>query len=89
MSTSGKSSRAVWLRRLHTWHWISSAIALAGILFFSLTGLTLNHAESLESQQQSYQATRKDIPTGLVAALKDDISRNGEGEAGPSEPLRR
>ena len=88
MKSAGRSRRAVWLKRMHTWHWISSAMALVGILFFSVTGLTLNHAERLESGQQSYQVVRKPVPAGLVTALKDDIRRNGEGDAGPSEPLR-
>ena len=36
--------RGWWLRQLHTWHWVSAAASLAGMLLFALTGLTLNHA---------------------------------------------
>ena len=39
--------RAFWLRQLHSWHWISAALSLAGMLLFAVTGLTLNHAGSL------------------------------------------
>lgn len=42
--------RAVWLKTLHQWHWISSAFSLLGMLLFSITGLTLNHAAQIESK---------------------------------------
>jgi uncharacterized protein len=42
-----KMTRGWWLKQLHTWHWISAAISLAGMLAFTLTGITLNHAESI------------------------------------------
>jgi hypothetical protein len=41
--------RAFWLRHLHRWHWISSAVCLIGIMLFAVTGLTLNHAGSIEA----------------------------------------
>ncbi|WP_454883808.1 PepSY-associated TM helix domain-containing protein [Sphingomonas oryzagri] len=40
-------SRGWWLKQLHTWHWISAAVSLAGMLMFALTGITLNHAASI------------------------------------------
>jgi hypothetical protein len=80
--------RAVWLKRMHEWHWISSAIALLGLLFFAITGITLNHAGNLETTQQQYSSTRKDMPAALVAELREDIRQNGEGEAAPTAPLR-
>ena len=30
--------RAYWLKTLHQWHWISSAICLLGMLLFAVTG---------------------------------------------------
>jgi hypothetical protein len=36
--------RAFWLKHLYRWHWISSAACLIGMLLFTVTGLTLNHA---------------------------------------------
>lgn len=41
--------RAVWLKNLHRWHWISSALCLLGMLFFSITGITLNHSAQIEA----------------------------------------
>ncbi|MET0291096.1 MAG: PepSY-associated TM helix domain-containing protein [Steroidobacteraceae bacterium] len=81
--------RAVWLKRMHEWHWISSAIALLGLLFFALTGFTLNHAELFEAPKQQYDVRRADVPAELVTALRADIEEYGEGEAEPTEPLRK
>lgn len=44
--------RSFWLRTLHQWHWISSAICLIGMLGFAATGLTLNHAARIEAKPQ-------------------------------------
>jgi hypothetical protein len=44
-----RKRRAWWLKQLHTWHWVSSACCLAGLLLFAITGITLNHARSIES----------------------------------------
>jgi hypothetical protein len=47
---SAKAKRAFWLKQLHTWHWISSAVSLVGLLLFTITGITLNHAGQIEGQ---------------------------------------
>jgi len=44
--------RGFWLRTLHQWHWISSAVCLIGMLLFAATGLTLNHAARIEAKPQ-------------------------------------
>lgn len=51
---SGKrgSTRQFWSKQLHTWHWISAAVSLAGILVFSITGITLNHAASISAEPE-------------------------------------
>ena len=36
-------------KTIKDWHWISSAICLIGMLLFSVTGITLNHAGWIES----------------------------------------
>lgn len=45
-----QAHRAGWLRTLHQWHWISSAVSLFGMLMFAITGITLNHAGAIESK---------------------------------------
>jgi len=42
--------RAFWLKTLHQWHWISSALCLIGLLLFAATGITLNHAADIEAK---------------------------------------
>ena len=42
--------RSFWLRQFQRWHWISAAICLIGMVLFAATGITLNHAGSLESK---------------------------------------
>lgn len=39
-----QKSRAFWLKHLHQWHWVSAAACLIGMILFSITGFTLNHA---------------------------------------------
>jgi uncharacterized protein len=41
--------RVWWLKQLHSWHWISAAVSLVGMLLFAITGLTLNHAGSISA----------------------------------------
>lgn len=69
MSVSKQASRAVWLKNLHQWHWISSALCLMGMFLFSITGITLNHASQIEARPA---VTRKQatVPAPLVAQLK-------------------
>ncbi|WP_174297188.1 PepSY-associated TM helix domain-containing protein, partial [Sphingomonas bacterium] len=40
-------TRGWWLKQLHSWHWISAAVSLTGMLAFAVTGVTLNHAASI------------------------------------------
>ncbi|MGH6613921.1 PepSY-associated TM helix domain-containing protein [Sphingomonas sp.] len=42
--------KTFWLKQLHTWHWISSAVSLIGLLLFAVTGFTLNHAADIEAK---------------------------------------
>lgn len=36
-----------WKRQVRTWHWMSGAISLIGMMLFALTGITLNHAADI------------------------------------------
>ena len=47
-STDSQRRRGYWMRTLHQWHWISSAVCLVGLLLFAVTGITLNHAARIE-----------------------------------------
>lgn len=61
--------RAYWLKTLHTWHWISSALCLLGMLLFAVTGLTLNNASRIESKA-TVQTRRAQLPGPLHETVK-------------------
>lgn len=68
-SASNQQRRAFWLKHLHQWHWISSAICLIGMLMFAVTGFTLNHAGQIEARPKV--VSRSDTaPRDVVEALK-------------------
>lgn len=68
---------AFWKAQLRQWHWISSAICLAGLLLFAVTGFTLNHAGLIEATPKTI--TREiSLPPALRAQL---------GQAVDGQPL--
>lgn len=64
-----KSRKAFWLKQLHMWHWMSSAVSLIGLLLFAITGFTLNHAADIEGTPVVAEKTAQ-LPPALVARLK-------------------
>src|SRR5690606_1155328 len=65
---TGQQRRGFWLRTLHQWHWISSAVCLVGMLLFAITGITLNHAAKIEGNPQVTNRTAT-LPAPLLQAL--------------------
>ena len=63
------SRRTYWLKMLHRWHWISSALCLVGMLAFAATGITLNHAASIESKPRM-QLRNAQLPPALLEQLR-------------------
>jgi hypothetical protein len=57
------------MRTLRQWHWISSAVCLIGMLLFTVTGLTLNHASRIEAKPTVTHLTLQ-----LPPALTDELS---------------
>jgi uncharacterized protein len=68
-SATKNSRRSAWLKTLHQWHWISSALCLLGILLFSFTGITLNHAAQIESHPK-VTMRRAELPPALLNHAK-------------------
>lgn len=64
-----KSRKAFWLKQLHMWHWMSSAVSLIGLLLFAITGFTLNHAADIEGSPTITQKAAQ-MPPALLASLK-------------------
>lgn len=56
------------LGTLRQWHWISSALCLAGMLLFSVTGITLNHAGQIEARPNTH-TIEEHMPKALLVQL--------------------
>ncbi|MDO5610816.1 MAG: PepSY-associated TM helix domain-containing protein [Pseudomonadota bacterium] len=75
-ATLRQQRRGFWLRQLHQWHWISAAVCLVAMLLFSVTGITLNHAASIEATAQ-VAVGNTTMPTSVLKSL----SNHEEGQA--------
>jgi len=84
---SGQQRRAFWLKHLHQWHWISSAICLIGMLMFAITGFTLNHAGQIEARPKvvtrSETAPRSVLDALRRAAPAEAATKNQKGAVPP------
>lgn len=70
--------RAYWLKTLHQWHWISSALCLLGLLLFAITGFTLNHSAQIEAKPRIIDKKLL-LPASLqtlLAAVKVDAAND-------------
>jgi len=65
-----KSRKAFWLKQLHMWHWMSSAVSLIGLLLFAITGFTLNHAADIEGTPVVVEKTAQ-MPPAILGKLGD------------------
>lgn len=68
--------RSRWLKQLHAWHWISSAVCLVGMLLFAFTGITLNHAGEIEAKPQIKTVTGT-LPAPMLAQVVDAADQAG------------
>lgn len=66
-----KSRKAFWLKQLHMWHWMSSAVSLIGLLLFAITGFTLNHAADIEGSPVVAEASAQ-MPAAMLGKLGTD-----------------
>jgi hypothetical protein len=67
--------RSWWLKQFRTWHWISAAASLLGMLLFAITGLTLNHAATISVTPKVVQHTATLSPS-LLAMLKREAAKD-------------
>lgn len=76
LKKSKNQLKAAWTKQFYFLHWTSSAVCLAAMLLFALTGITLNHAGDIGSNPKvvNRQAT---LPDELRAEL---AWREGEAE---------
>lgn len=83
-----KSRKAFWLKQLHTWHWMSSAISLVGLLLFAITGFTLNHAADIEASPRVVEHSAT-LPAGLRATIAPRADEGGTEDGNGNESVRR
>ena len=76
LDARAQQKRAFWLKHLHQWHWVSAAACLIGLVLFSLTGFTLNHADDIGASPQV---------TTRTAALPDNLRSELEAIASDSQ----
>jgi len=80
-SKSDPRRRAWWLKMLHEWHWVSSALCLVGMLLFAITGLTLNHAAQIESKPRVLRGEAP-VDGALLEALATLAEKHvGQGQS--------
>lgn len=85
-AVKARQHRAYWLKTLHRWHWISSAVSLVGLLLFTVTGITLNHAAQIEAEP-TVVARVAELPPAVLADI-DTMAPADEGEASLPDSLR-
>jgi uncharacterized protein len=78
--------RAYWLKTMHQWHWISSAVCLLGMLLFAFTGITLNHSAELDSAPQIMNREAA-LPEHLRASLAELGVQYEQDGVTPSLPV--
>ncbi|MCH8617929.1 PepSY-associated TM helix domain-containing protein [Undibacterium sp. TS12] len=77
-----QQKRAFWLRHLHQWHWISSAVCLIAMLLFAATGITLNHSAQIEAHP-AVSTKNGHLPFALLKQLQ--TARDKEEAVLPAE----
>lgn len=71
-----QKNRAFWLKHLHQWHWVSAAACLIGMVLFSITGFTLNHASAITAKPE-VTTTHAGLPSALLAPLQEEAAKEG------------
>lgn len=85
---SEKKKKAFWTRQFYLWHWVSSAICLASMLLFAVTGITLNHAGSITAEPVVSESVAT-IPSELRAHVMIRDNETADFKAPVARELRR
>src|SRR3982750_4020684 len=57
-------------RTMHLWHWISAAVCFAALTLFTITGITLNHADVINAKPE-VRGGGGQLPPDLLAELRN------------------
>lgn len=68
-------------RTMHLWHWISAAVCFAALALFTVTGITLNHADVI-SAKPSVRSGIAQLTPDLLAELR----HSSPGDQDPPPP---
>ena len=68
-------------RTMHLWHWISAAVCFAALALFTVTGITLNHADVISAKP----AVRSGIAQ-LTPDLLAELRHSSPGDQDPPPP---
>ncbi|MBY0574609.1 MAG: PepSY-associated TM helix domain-containing protein [Undibacterium sp.] len=85
MVSTPQQQRAFWLRHLHNWHWISSAICLIAMMLFAVTGFTLNHAGDIEARPKTSKKNGQ-VPENLRQQLSVEVAKRSQKGADTQLP---
>ncbi len=80
-AVAASQRRSRWLSLLLKIHWMSSAICLLGMVLFSVTGITLNHATQIEAKPNIVRS-QATLPPSFLNGLKQQAET---GHVLPSE----
>jgi hypothetical protein len=85
-SAQAQKSRSFWLKHLHQWHWVSAAMCLVGMVLFSITGFTLNHASWIGAKPEVTTQTAE-LPARLLTQLRQAWEADGDEKAALPAPV--
>lgn len=88
VDAAARQRRGYWLRTLHQWHWISAAVCMVGMLLFSITGITLNHASKIEATPRVTHLEAK-VPAKVLESLQGTHSEDAPLPAAVTQWLSR
>ncbi|RUO23968.1 hypothetical protein CWE09_12525 [Aliidiomarina minuta] len=89
-----------YLGSVRQWHWISSALCLAALLLFAITGFTLNHAASIEATPkvtehivempqallEQLQQSEPEVPANVDQWIRDELNVSIAGSGAEWSP---
>lgn len=73
-----RSLRSAIIRQVTLWHWVSSGVCLGGMLLFTVTGITLNHASSIPAKPL-VETRDFTAPPAVRAAVRPGPGNEKEG----------
>jgi hypothetical protein len=60
-------------RTMHLWHWISAAVCFAALALFTVTGITLNHADVISAKPAVTSGDAQLTAEGLAELRNPDL----------------